>query len=87
MARQDAIAFLREVLIVSIKAEIIQGKDFCKVSSLGDKEWSAIRLEFLTIKSIVFKQKVRDYIFSTDNSNLSTVQPAGITLYGRTNPE
>ena len=69
----------------SLKAGIITGKELCKVYYMHekDKEWAALRIEFLTANGVSFKTVLRNTLFEKDFKEVFTVQPANANLYSK----
>ena len=68
----------------AIKSGSISGKSKCSLSIIGqDKEsWKAVRLEFNADRPIDYKVEMRDAIAQYPRSEMCTVQPYNVKLYG-----
>ena len=79
-----------EQLVVGLRDAIKKGiitsseEEICKVHTLAQSDWEAIRIEFLTASSMTFKTHMRNQIFKLNNTALGTRQPANTTLYSST---
>ena len=69
----------------SKKAGVITGKELCKVFYVHemDKEWVAMRIEFLTANSVKFKTILRNTLFEKDYKSVFTVQPTNASLFSK----
>ena len=71
-------------LLSAMKSGCIRGEEKCAVSIVGanKEDWRAVRLEFTPEKLIGYKVEMRDAIAQYPSSEMGTVQPQNVKLYG-----